>query len=249
VASLNLEYSGEDRGGVYHSAYDDLYWYTHFDDSAFVYERALAQTVGIAVMRLADADVLPFDFTSVAEVTARYTRELRDLWQTERDEAEERAAELGEGLFAAIADPRAPGLPPPLESLPPPLDLTPLDSAVEVLGLSAERYEQALVVATSAGEALGGPGAATVNALLRRLEPALTDPEGLPGRPWYRHVLYAPGRYTGYAVKTLPGVREAIEAGRWTEAETEAGRASAALRRAATLLDSAAHALRELARP
>ena len=223
IASLNLAFDGEDRAaGIYHSVYDDFYWFTHFGDTAFVYERALAQTVGTAVMRLADAGVLPFSFSTVAENARRYTGDLRDLWTDEFEEARERNTELAEGVFAATSDPTVPSVAPPAESIPPHLDFTPLENASDALAQSAERYEGALAAVGGGGTLLESPGVDAVNALLRRAEGALTSPAGLPGRPWFKHVLYAPGLYTGYAAKTLPGVREAIEARRWPEADAQA---------------------------
>src|SRR5690349_13424742 len=89
VASLNLGYDGEDDGGIYHSIYDDFYWFTHFSDTSFVYGRALAQAVGTAVMRLADADVLPFVFTNLAATTRRYVDELQQLRDARAKEIDE----------------------------------------------------------------------------------------------------------------------------------------------------------------
>jgi len=249
IASLNLGFEGEDRAqGIYHSVYDDFYWFTHFGDTAFVYGRALAQTVGTAVMRLADADVLPFAFRAVADNAERYTGELRDLWASEVDEARERNLELAEGVFTATADPQVSSAVPPAESVPPHLDFAPLENGSDALARSVSHYEQALAEAAEGG-ALDHPGLDAVNDLLRRAEQALTNPAGLPGRPWYRHVLYAPGRYTGYAAKTVPGVREAIEARRWPEADAQAEAVGSALGALAAVIDSASVALGRLARP
>ena len=85
IASLNLGFGGEDREGIYHSIYDDFYWYTHFADTDFVYGRALAQTAGIAVMRLADAELLPFDFDDFTATIRRYVTEVERLANEERD--------------------------------------------------------------------------------------------------------------------------------------------------------------------
>ncbi len=250
VASLNLGYEGEDGGGIYHSVYDDFFWYTHFDDTAFVYERALAQTMGTAVMRLADADVLPFEFANLAETVRRYSGDLRDVWGKELDDARERNRELDDGVFTAIADPRITFVPPRPESLPPHLNFAPLDNAIDVLVKDAARYEHALTaVEADSGRALTRLQARALNPLLFRIERALTSPAGLPGRPWFRHLLYAPGRYTGYGVKTLPGVREAIEQHRWAEADEQIVRAAGVLGAAAALVDSAAARLEGVASP
>ena len=100
--SLNLGFGGEDDGGIYHSIYDDFYWYTHFRDTTFVYGRALAQTVGTAVIRLADADVLPFEFTDLADTVAAYAKELQTLLKQKQDEVRERNRQIDDGVFAAV---------------------------------------------------------------------------------------------------------------------------------------------------
>ena len=250
IAALNLGYGGETGGGIYHSVYDDFYWYTHFDDTSFVYGRALAQTVGSAVMRLADADLLPYDFTDLAETVQKYAGELHEVWTKQLDETRERNRELQEGVFTATADPRETSVPPAPESLPPHLNFAPLDNGVDALVRSAARYQRALVaVQRGGGAALERAEARAVNQVLRGSERALTSPGGLPGRPWFRHLLYAPGRYTGYGVKTVPGVREAIEQRHWTEAEEQARQVGAALLAVAALVDSAAVGLERLAGP
>src|SRR5207249_3189755 len=119
VATLNLGFGGEGGGGIYHSIYDDFKWYTTFDDTAFVYGRALAQTVGTAVMRLADAEVVPYQFTAFAETVGRYVKEVQKLLQEKQDTVRERNRQLDEGVFTATADPREPSVPPAREELPP----------------------------------------------------------------------------------------------------------------------------------
>src|SRR5947207_14938318 len=86
VASVNLSFGGEDAGGIYHSIYDDFYWYTHFSDTEFVYGRALAQTAGTAVMRLADAELLPLDFANFTDTVRRYIDEVQRLAKDKRDQ-------------------------------------------------------------------------------------------------------------------------------------------------------------------
>src|SRR5215472_12940238 len=141
IASLNLSYGDEDEGGIYHSAYDDFYWYTHFSDTDFVYGRALSQTVGTAVMRLADADLLPFEFTDFADTIRLYLKELKKLADDEREEAIERNKEIDEGLFSATNDPRRSKVAPPREDVPPHLNFAPLENATDALALSAQRYQ------------------------------------------------------------------------------------------------------------
>src|SRR5207247_1609800 len=138
VASLNLGFGGEDGGGIYHSIYDDFKWYTTFDDTAFVYGRALAQTVGTAVMRLADAEVLPYEFTGLAETVGRYVKEVEKLLKDKQDEVRERNRQLDEGVFAATADPRERFVPPAREEIPPFLNFAPLDNTLDVLTRAAD---------------------------------------------------------------------------------------------------------------
>jgi N-acetylated-alpha-linked acidic dipeptidase len=239
IASLNIGFGGEDDAGIYHSVYDSFHHYTQFQDRDFVYGRALAQTVGTAVIRLADADRLPFDFTSLADTVAVYVKELQDLLKTMQEEARERARQLDEGLFAAIDDPRRPMAPPARLPLPPALNFAPLENAVTLLTASAARFQKA----SQAGTTASPDALRLVNATLRDAERQLTDPAGLPGRPWFRHLLYAPGLYTGYGVKTLPGVREALEQRQFSAVEAEVVRAAKALERLTALIDSASERL------
>jgi N-acetylated-alpha-linked acidic dipeptidase len=235
IASLNLGFGGEDGGGIYHSIYDDLYWYTHFSDFDFRYGRALAQTAGTAVMRLAGADLLPYDFTNLADTARKYVGELQKLLKDKQEEIRERNRQIEEGVFAATADPREKSVPPAAEPVPPFLSFAPLENGVEALARSAERYEKALAKA-----ALGRASLQAVNQKLIESERRLTDSAGLPGRPWFKHQIYAPGVYTGYSVKTIPAVREAIEQKRWAEAETQIARVGRVLAAEAALIDGAA---------
>jgi len=248
VASLNLNYAGEEEGsGVYHSAYDDFYWFTHFDDPTFAYGRALAQTSGTAVMRLADADLLPFNFTDLSSTVRDYASDLKKLLEREGSEIRERNREIAEGLFAATSDPTKPSARPQNEAEPPQLNFSPLDGALDALAAGAAHYQRAWAHAEQdGGEPLAHASLDKVNEELLRAESGLTDPKGLPGRPWYKHQLYAPGFYTGYGVKTIPAVREAIEQKQWTLAQQSiAGVAkiledeAAAIERTAKDLDSA----------
>lgn len=240
IASLNLGYGGEDEQGIYHSIYDDFYWYTHFSDSDFVYGRALAQTIGTSVMRLADAEVLPFDFTDFADTVHKYTKDLEKLLADKQDEIRERNQELEEGVFKATFDPRRPTVAPQQEEIPPHLNFAPMENAAEALTRSAERYQKALAMKQSGLSALQEETLRTLNAALLESERKLTNDDGLPRRPWYKHMLYAPGVYSGYGVKTVPSVREGIEQKRYAEAEQEIGRVAKALEDEAALIDSAA---------
>jgi len=249
IATLDLRYGGEGGGGIYHSIYDDFRWFTTFDDTSFVYGRALAQTVGTAVLRLANAEVLPLEFGGLAETVGRYAGELKQLLKNSQEQARERNREIEEGLFTATADPREPLVAPQPEEVPPHLDFAPLDNAVDALTKSAQRYEQAFARAQGdSGKPLARPEAQALNALLIQSERTLTSADGLPRRPWFRHQLYAPGFYTGYGVKTIPGVREAIEERNWKEADDQIGRVAQTLTAEAALLDRATAAADALAR-
>jgi len=240
IATLNLGFGGEGGGGIYHSIYDDFKWYTTFDDTSFVYGRALAQTIGTAVMRLADADVVPYQFTNFAETVGRYVKEVEKLATETRDQIQERNRELDDGVFMATSDPWQPLVPPAREPAAPHLNFAPLDDAADALTRAAERYERAFAKAQANGSSFGKPDVGTLNATLRQAERALTAATGLPRRPWYRHLVYAPGFYTGYGVKTLPGVREAIEQKNWTEAGQQIGAAAQVLTAEAGVINQAA---------
>jgi len=248
VASLNLGFGGEDRGGIYHSIYDDFYWYAHFSDTDFRYGRALSQTAGTAVMRLADADVLPYDFTGFADTIHRYIEEIRKLSTDMRDRTIERNREIDDGMFAAVEDPREKMLPPPKENVPPFLNFAPLENGWSTLQRAAEQYDQELSKAGSdGGAALAHTSLREANEKLILVERALTLKDGLPGRPWYEHQIYAPGLYTGYGVKTLPAVRESIEQKQWMEAEAQIARVGKVLQNAGEAIDSATAELKRAA--
>jgi N-acetylated-alpha-linked acidic dipeptidase len=248
IASLNLGYGGEDGGGIYHSIYDDFKWFTSFDDTSFVYGRALAQTMGTAVMRLADAELLPYEFTGLAETVGRYAHEVQKLLKDKQDSVREQNRQIDEGVFTATNDPREPLVPPKKEEIPPFLNFAPLDNAVDALTRAADRYQKALTKAeANGGAALSKTDLKALNATLLQSERALTLADGLPRRPWYRHQIYAPGFYTGYGVKTLPGVREAIEQKNWREADDQIPRVARTLAAEADVINRAAEQLEKLA--
>jgi N-acetylated-alpha-linked acidic dipeptidase len=240
VASLNIGYGGEDDGGIYHSIYDDFYWYTHFSDTAFVYGRALAQVGGTTVLRLANADLLPFAFTNLSETVQGYVKDLQSLRDRRAEQITDRNKSIDDGLFKLTSDPRDPVIAPERQQPAPQLNFAPLLNALDSLNHAASRYDRAYTRAVTDGRFAS---AKSVNTQLLQTERALTSPEGLKNRPWYVHMLYAPGFYTGYGVKTVPGVREAIEQGQWQDADREIVRAAAALDREATLISRIASTL------
>ena len=214
VASANMGYGGGQDAGIYHSIYDSYDFFTKFLDPGFTFGVAQSAAVGVAVLRLADAPVLPFRFTDAADTYRRYVRQVDSL----------AAHTLGAGA----------------------LDLSPVRSAVEGLADAGRAFDAALDRVTAAGaQALAakrrllGPA----NQDIYLAERALTDAAGLPRRPWFENMIYAPGYYTGYGVKTLPGIREAIEQHRLGEAQVEAGMTAAAIDRMAAAVRKAANDL------
>lgn len=235
VASMNLGYGGEGGGGIYHSIYDSFHWFTNFSDTNFVYGRALAQTAGLAAMRFAEAELLPYEFTNLAETIGKYLEELKKLATSKREEIIERNNQIEEGVFAATNDPRAPRLAPKVEDAPPYLNFAPLENANATLARSAERFSKAAAKFRESKKALP----LGLNKKLLQAEQVLTAREGLPKRPWFKHQIYAPGFYTGYGVKTIPGVREAIEQKQWQEVEAQVARVAQALLALAAHVDAA----------
>jgi N-acetylated-alpha-linked acidic dipeptidase len=241
VATLNLGFGGEDGGGIYHSIYDTFSWFTRFSDTSFVYGKALAQVAGTIVMRVASADILPHEFGALAETARGYVGELKALREEVAGRITETNRQIDDGVFAATQDPRRPERLPVKETPAPYLNFAPLDNATESLSRAAARFERAQ--GSALGAAMDRTTATAVNAMLKDVERTMTSDQGLPRRPWYRHLLYAPGYYTGYGVKTMPAAREAIEQKQWAEAEREMGRVAAALDAAAVQITKAAERL------
>jgi N-acetylated-alpha-linked acidic dipeptidase len=210
VPSLDVRYGGATRDGIYHSIYDSYTFYLRFLDSTLASEVAQAQTVGTAILRMADAPVLPFEFRTAARTYLRYVEEIERL---------------------AARNDTTKGL-----------DLSSVRSAIARLDSAAQRYDTALAALDGATpQQLQGRRAALgrANQLLYATERALGDSAGLPRRPWFRHLIYAPGFYTGYGVKTMPGIREAVELRKPDEAQAEAVRVTAAVTRLAEAVDRA----------
>jgi N-acetylated-alpha-linked acidic dipeptidase len=233
IPSANLGYGGEDEGGgQYHSIYDDFYWYTHFQDTDFAYGRALAETGGSMMMRMADADVIPYEYKDEADTIHNYVTEVKTLADTMRTQIKRRNEDIADGAYKAAADPKKTSVPPPVDVVPPYFNFAPLDQASDDLTQAAAAYEKAYMAASA------DPNVA-VNPEIMKTEHALTDAEGLPHRPWFENMVYAPGFYTGYGVKTLPAVREAIEQKDWPLVDAQIVRTAAALEREAEVLKTA----------
>ncbi|WP_158916551.1 transferrin receptor-like dimerization domain-containing protein [Caulobacter sp. S45] len=218
IASLNVGFGGEaPSGGEYHSAYDTYDHYTRFDDPGMKYSAALARTVGRFVLRYADADAAPVDVNGFAETVGGYVDELHKLADHAREQTVSREKAIKAGAYTLAADPMRPMGAPELEAAVPPVAFAPLDQAAARLKASAAHFQQAY--SADAVAALPTARRAELEKVLQSADQALMDPAGLPGRPWYQNMIYAPGMETGYGVKTVPGVREAIEGRRWAEAD------------------------------
>ena len=203
IASLDLGFGGDGGGGVYHSIYDTFYWYTHFSDGDFTHSAALSKTIGTALMRLASADVLPFEFKGTATTLSQYV-----------DEIEKMPSKGGK------------------------VDVAPLRAAVAKLTASADAYEKAIAKMPKSAAA-PAPELAALNTVLYQTERAFRYEKGLPKREWFKHLAYAPGFYTGYGVKTLPGIREGIEQNQVEEARSFVPIVAAAITKLAGEVDKA----------
>jgi N-acetylated-alpha-linked acidic dipeptidase len=237
IASLNLGYGGEDDYGQYHSIYDSIDHYRRFQDEGYAYGVVQARTTGRATLRLANADVLPFEFTNLAETVGRYVTELGKLAADERKAVEQANRRVRERIDLLAADARFPYTPKPAEPEVPHFNLAPLQNAAARLDRAAREYERAFA---DKGASLDASQRAALDAILLRAERAFTRSEGLPRRPWFRHHVYAPGWYTGYGVKTVPAVREAIEQHRFGEVEPAARDAAQAIEAYAAEVERAA---------
>jgi len=215
IASMNLGFSGEDPGGEYHSIYDSYDMFRRFKDSGFVYGVTLSKTAGRAMLRLAGAEVLPFEFNTFYKTINDYVNEVKKLLDDERAETEIRNKMIREKLFDMAKDPKKVSITPELKEDVPYLNFSSLENAMVQLKEEAEDFQKIY------GNGLQMPVADqnALNDILYKAERSLIDPNGLPRRPWYKHQIYAPGFYTGYGVKTLPGIREAIEQRNWKEAQ------------------------------
>lgn len=215
IASMNIGFGGEDPAGVYHSIYDSYDHYTRFADPGFQYGVALAKTAGRVVLRLANADALPFDFNSFYTTLSEYASEVKTLLENQRMETDMENKMIREDLYTVSSDPKKKYASPKVKELVPYLNFSDLDNSLASLKTIAEQYQKLY----SNGVQLPVEKQNQLNEILFRAERSLIDQKGLPRRPWYKHQIYAPGFYTGYGVKTLPAIREAIEQRNWKEAQ------------------------------
>ncbi len=211
IASLNISFGGEAPGGSYHTLYDTYEHYTKFIDPGLVYGVSLAQVAGRATLRLANASRLPFEFTGLTDNIEQYMNEIEMLTDSMREETKENNDRIQSGIYQLVLDPQETYGPPSIKTEVPYINFAPLKNAIAQLNEASNDYLSR--ANSSASEA--------DNRLIYLSERQLTQESGLPGRPWFTHHIYAPGFYTGYGVKTIPGVREAIEQREFSLAEEE----------------------------
>ena len=235
IASIDIGFGGEDGGGSYHSIYDSYAHFQRFVDPGNVYGVVTAKVCGHATMRLADADTLPFEFTNFADTVGTYVNEVTKLTDSMRDETRSMNDMVQNGTWQAVQDPTEVHVAPRTKDPVPNIDFSPLRKALDRVNDAAQKYQKA-----SRGRINSPEKQKALDDVLFKTERALTTPEGLPRRDWFRHQIYAPGFYTGYGVKTLPGVREAIEQRNWQEAQAEIAIIAATLDRFANEIDRAA---------
>ena len=242
VNSLDLGFEGEADYGVYHSAYDSFDHFRRFVDPTFGYGVALAKVAGRMVLRAAQAQLLPARESDFAVSVAGYDEELHKLADGMRAKALESNKLLDEDAYKLVSDPERPRAPPPRSSEVPYLNFAELDNAIAKLAQSAKAFDKEYARLVATDDASANASQQRFNSTLTDLEESLTDAHGLPGREWYQHMIYAPGLHTGYGVKTLPGIREAVEERRWDEANRYIGVVSRVLNAYSTRLDRATSA-------
>ena len=240
VASLNLGYGGESGGGEYHSIYDSYDHYTKFGDPGFQYGITLSQTVGHTVLNLAEADILPFEFNDFSETVKKYFSELTKLTEDMRKETEVQNKQLNDSVYIYASDPTKVYNPPEPKDHVPYLNFAPLQNSITKVENSSSSYENAVGRLKESAKKLSSNSLKSLNEILMKTERYLTNKDGLPERSWYMHEIYAPGFYTGYGVKTLPAVREAIEQRNWKQADEQIIVVAKTLEQFANQIDKAA---------
>ena len=237
VPSLSVGYTGEGGNrGAYHSAYDTYHHYLTFDDPGMRYGVTLSKFVGRLVLRTADGETLPMRFGDFADSVGRYVEEVEQLQRTRREQDVRLHKLIDADAYRLASDPALPLAAPAAETATPSLDFTPLEAASRRLRASADGFD---AIYTAKAAVLAPAAQSRLNLLLQDIDQLLLDPRGLPGRPWYRNLITAPGLFTGYGAKTLPGIREAIEERRFQDAEVFIGRTAKVLDDYAARLDRA----------
>lgn len=218
IASLNLGFGGENAGGEYHTIYDSYNHFKRFKDPEHAYGVTLAKVAGRLVLRMANAEVLPFTFQPWQETIGNYLKEVMQTADKMRETVQKHNRLVNHNDYVLASDPTKPFLKPVLEPEVPYLDFSPIQNALTSLNAEINSLNHNEVAQ------LDSDKKAVLNRLLIEAEHKMTSSEGLPRRPWYKHQIYAPGFYTGYGVKTLPGVREAVEQKNWEEAQEQIGK-------------------------
>lgn len=213
IPSGNVGFGGEGNGGEYHSIYDSYDHFIRFKDPGLQYGVALAKTAGRLMLRMANADVLPFDYSILTNTINGYFAEIKMLIENSRTSVEMHNKLVAERVFELAADPQDKMKPPVLKPTVPYLDFSPVENELAQLKKTTDVLKNEM----SHADKLDAASLSKLNQILYQAEQKLLDEKGLPRRPWYRHQIYAPGYYTGYGVKTLPGLREGIEENNWTE--------------------------------
>jgi N-acetylated-alpha-linked acidic dipeptidase len=240
IASYYISFRGEGVGGEYHTCFDTFDHYSTYIDPDYSYGVALAKMCGRITLRLADADILPFDFNAQANTVNRYVDDIVKVTDSMRTETDTHNRLLAENRFKLVADPTQKYVPPSPKDPVPHINFAPLLNSASELEQAAAVFHEALAPIQSGDRELSNAQLAKFNQLVYQTERALIHEKGLPRRPWFRHQIYAPGFYTGYGVKTIPGVREAIEERKWKEADEQIGHAADALNRMAAQIEAAA---------
>ena len=243
VPSLNLGFGGESGGGSYHSMFDSYDHYTRFSDGDFKYGVTLSKVTGRLVLRLSESDILPFRFVNMVDNIGTYIESNKKLAEEVKKETKVRNQLLDQNAYTIAGNPKKTYLPPKRLDAVPDFDFDPLDAAYSRLKASAWNYEKALNKFKRGS--LSAEQKAQINYLLKNVEQSMQRENGLPRRDWFKHMIYAPGYYTGYGVKTLPGIREGLEERNWDEVDLFIGEVSKALDRASSTINNATNILSE----
>lgn len=243
VPALNMAFGGESGGGSYHSLYDTYEHYKRFSDGKFIYGTTLSKVNGRLVLRLSEADILPFRFVNMVDNIGKFVEQNKKLSEDIRKSTKSLNDLLDNNDFAISSNPKKTYLPPKRLRQVPEFDFKPLDAALARLSTSAWKYEEALLKFQKGS--LSPERKSKINALLRSVDQAFIYSKGLPRRDWFKNMMYAPGYYTGYGVKTLPGIREGLEERKWNEVRVYIKEVSKALDRASENINSASRILSE----
>ena len=245
MASLSLGFGGESSGGIGHSIFDTFEYYSRFGDPKFEYGVALAKVGGRMMLRLADADLLLFDFQRFAAHLGQYLKELKEMADKMREETEKENRYVKEGIYRLAADPLEKRILPGLQEDVPPFDFSPLESGLNKIKSNSDLYFQAWEAYQGSKKEMSLARKQELDKIIFQTERNLLRQEGLPRRAWFKNYLDAPGFYAGYGARTLPGIREAIENRNWPEAEEQIRLTAEVLERYAAGVQKATAALAE----